>query len=191
MKTGFCESIVAMACVFLGAICLLSCEKKSEPSYIPAGYQNWDRLTEAELNYPIPGHMNHFRIPYINDVGKRAAVTKKNGRMFHEYPEGTVIVKEIYEGPGRPKPSGHPKSLTVMIKNGEHPLSRGGWLWVMKDMAAGKETVVDYSLCIDCHANANEKHPYGDKNLNENFRDFVYFPPAGVLAKEKALAGPD
>ncbi len=33
------------------------------------------------------------------------------------------------------------------------------------------------NFCITCHANANEKHPYGDKNPNEEFRDYVYFVP--------------
>jgi hypothetical protein len=33
------------------------------------------------------------------------------------------------------------------------------------------------NFCITCHSNANEKHPYGDGNANEEFRDYVYFVP--------------
>jgi hypothetical protein len=38
------------------------------------------------------------------------------------------------------------------------------------------------NFCVTCHANANEKHPYGDRNPREEFRDYVFFVPGGAPA---------
>ena len=61
-----------------------------------------------------------------------------------------------------------------MIKRGGHALARGGWLWVIGDPSTGTEKVVDHELCHDCHAAANEPHPYSDRNPGGDFRDFVF-----------------
>ena len=66
--------------------------------------------------------------------------------------------------------------LTVMIKKPKDPRSRGGWLWVVKDLTKNTERIIDYELCFDCHSNANEPHPYGDRNGNNEFRDYAYYP---------------
>jgi len=39
-----------------------------------------------------------------------------------------------------------------------------------------KETVITEEFCITCHGNANESHPYGDKNPNNEYRDYLFFP---------------
>jgi hypothetical protein len=46
----------------------------------------------------------------------------------------------------------------------------------VRDTASGQEKVIDYEFCYDCHANANEPHPYGDRNPHGEFRDYVFFP---------------
>jgi hypothetical protein len=58
----------------------------------------------------------------------------------------------------------------------EDPHSRGGWLWVAKAVGSGEETIIDWEFCFDCHANANEPHPYDDGNPGKEFRDHVFFP---------------
>jgi hypothetical protein len=40
------------------------------------------------------------------------------------------------------------------------------------DPAKKSETISDSELCFDCHCNANEPHPCGDKNPWSEFRDY-------------------
>ncbi len=63
---------------------------------IPEGYRDWEKTTSEPLNYPIPGHLDHYRIPYINGIGKGVAVATREGRLSYTYPKGTIIVKEAY-----------------------------------------------------------------------------------------------
>ena len=63
-----------------------------------------------------------------------------------------------------------------MLKRPGHPQARAGWLWIVKDIPSGKETIISEEFCVTCHANANERHPYGDRNPTEDFRDFLFFP---------------
>ncbi len=159
--------------IFMTLGLLVSCNKKDKV-LVPEDYKNWT-VTVDNLNYPIPGHENHGRKIYVNDVGKRVTARNKNGRVYYSYPKGTIIVKEIYPRL-KVNRGDKPISLTVMIKDPDNPLSRGGWLWVVKDMKTRKERIIDYEFCVDCHSNANETHPYGDKNPGNDFRDFVFFP---------------
>lgn len=106
------------------------------------------------------------------------SIVEENGRQRHEYPEGTIIVKEIYKGLEEPEEGEEPISLTIMIKAPQHSDAQNGWLWISKTFHPEKEQIIEHEFCMDCHANANEPHPYGDKNPNNEYRDFVYFPPA-------------
>jgi hypothetical protein len=169
----------------VGILLFASCHQKKQVSLVPDGYRAWQQTTDTELNYPIPGHENNYRIIYINATGENVQITPKKNRVFYEYPEGTMIVKEIYKGLGDPEKGTMPEQLTVMIKNARHPQARGGWIWIVKNMQTKEETVIDYEFCVDCHANANEPHPYGDKNPNGDFRDYVYFPPTHPLPSEE------
>lgn len=156
--------------LFLGILLLLSgCSNRKNEPLVPDDYGGWKETTDIELNYPIPGHENNYRKIFINDIG-----LKRTGPP-HDYPDGTIIIKEIYEGfdynAGR-----KPMMLTVMIKDRENPLARGGWLWIVKDSATKEENILTQEFCITCHGNANEEHPYGDLNMNNEFRDYVFFP---------------
>ena len=153
----------------------LSCARPAPRPLVPADYATWERTTAQVLDYPVPGHEEHHRRIYLNPIGEEVRVTERQGRTFYDYPEGTVIVKEIFAGL-KPRPGEAPFQLTVMIKKPLDPLARGGWLWVVRDTASGQEKVIDYEFCYDCHANANEPHPYGDKNPNGEFRDYLFFP---------------
>jgi hypothetical protein len=143
---------------------------------IPGDYRGWEKTTKALLNYPIPGHLDHYRIPYINRIGMDVKVETKAGRVTYAYPKGTIIVKEAYRSLAAPKPGEEPVLVYAMIKDPENPNARGGWVWVLKDTTTGKESVDQSPLCLGCHSAANDTFPYGDKNLNADFRDYVFFP---------------
>lgn len=166
------------AIIIIGIIILASCQKKVPSPLVPEDYRSWNKATDELLNYSIPGHENNCRIIYINKTGESVQPTKKNNRVFYNYPEGTIVVKEVYKGLEHPAEDEEPLTLTVMIKDAQHPESRGGWVWIVKNFKTKQERVIDYEVCFDCHANANERHPYGDKNPNNDFRDYVYFPPS-------------
>ena len=110
----------------------------------------------------------------MNDVGFTVKPTNDNGKLRWDFPQGTVIVKEVYQIP-KPAAGELPIQLTIMVKAPKDPHSQGGWLWITRDLPDGKEAVFMGNFCITCHANANEKHPYGDGNPNEEFRDYVNF----------------
>lgn len=154
-----------------------SCRPKESAQLLPAAseYRSWGQPVAGFLSYPIPGHEDNRRRIFINGTGTRVAVRREVNRVYWDYPKGTIILKEIFLGlaPGGPS---EPQQITAMIKDPEDPRSRVGWLWVSKMMDSGEETVVDWEFCFDCHANANEPHPYGDGNPDGEFRDYVFYP---------------
>jgi hypothetical protein len=89
-----------------------------------------DLISYVELDYPIPGHEDHYRKVYVNDIGTRFTATTSNGRRELRYPPGTVIVKEVYAGLARPAEGEKPMVLTAMIKRPEDQRALDGWLWV-------------------------------------------------------------
>lgn len=145
--------------------------KKTEP-LVPVDYAGWDSTVLAPLTMMIPGHTGPLRKIYINDVGKKVKIATEDGSKRYDYPEGTIIVKEVFpDAAGEQTPS-----LTVMIKDPSHPQAWGGWVWIFKNSETGDERIFSDEFCFVCHQNANEQHPYGDKNIEEEFRDYVYFP---------------
>jgi hypothetical protein len=116
----------------------------------------------------------------MNDIGFRVTPTMEGGNLHWDFPEGTVIVKKVYKTP-KPAAGEKPIQLTIMVKTPKDPHAQGGWLWITRDLPDGKESVFMGNFCITCHANANEKHPYGDGNPREKFRDYVYFVPGETI----------
>jgi hypothetical protein len=160
--------------------CLLllgSCTKAEQGPHVPAAseYRRWEQPIQRILDYPIPGHEDNRRRIFINPRGTEVHIERRETRVYWDYPEGTVIVKEIIPGL-QGSDTDYPFQITAMIKAPEDPQSRGGWLWVVKSLDSGEETIVDWEFCFDCHANANEPHPYGDGNIADEFRDYVFFP---------------
>jgi hypothetical protein len=155
---------------------MAGCAARQTPEYATADYHSWRRTTDVVLDYPIPGHQDRFRIPRMNGIGFSARPTPDGGKLRWDFPNGTVIVKEVY-ATTRPAPGERPIQLTIMVKAPKDVHSQGGWLWITRDLPDGKEAVFAGNFCITCHANANEKHPYGDGNPREDFRDYVYFVP--------------
>lgn len=157
------------------------CAARPAPPYAPPDYPTWQRTTNVVLDYPIPGHQDRFRVPRMNATGFSVQPIVENGKRRWDFPVGTVIVKEVYANT-KPAPGETPIQLTIMVKAPKDPHAQGGWLWLTRDLPEGKESVFMGNFCITCHANANEKHPYGDGNPNEEFRDYVYFVPGEVAA---------
>jgi hypothetical protein len=155
-----------------------SCAKQEQQQRIPSDYDSWSRVKTEELDYPIPGHESHYRIIYINKekIEDYLTVQEDNGKNRYEFKAGTIIVKDVFPSLQK-QDSDEPFQLTAMIKAPDEAQSRGGWLWVVKDLETQEEKIIDHEFCITCHANANESHPYGDNNPDEEFRDYVFFAP--------------
>jgi hypothetical protein len=173
---GFMIRFLPLGAALAAMGMLACCTAQKAPVYATEDYHGWQRTTNVVLNYPIPGHQDRFRIPRMNAIGFTAKPTTENGKHRWDFPEGTVIVKEVY-ATTTPAAGEKPIQLTIMVKATRDPHSQGGWLWITRDLPAGKEAVFMGNFCITCHANANEKHPYGDGNPNEEFRDYLYFVP--------------
>jgi hypothetical protein len=159
-----------------GALILvsLSCAPPA-PDLIGMDYEGWQRTTYIPLNYPIPGHLDKLREIYINPAANGVAITTVNGQRHFDYPAGTEVIKEIFAS-ATPAPGEEPVQLTGMVKAPDDPRSRGGWIWVVRDLKSKTEQVITQEFCFTCHANANEGHPYGDQNPQGEYRDYLFYP---------------
>jgi len=119
----------------------------------------------------------------MNDTGFGFSRTGNGQTERVVFPEGTVIAKEVYAG-SSPEPGALPMMVTAMVKASDNPDARGGWGWGTKNLDSGMERIVKVDFCYNCHTNANEAHPYGDKNLDEGFRDYVFFVPGNTSEPE-------
>jgi hypothetical protein len=141
-------------------------------------YAGWERTTQVPLNFPIPGHESNYRRIFMNKVGidyrKAMGAAFSSGQVM-EYPDGTIVVKEIYGGLDDPAPGEEPITLDIMVKDKAAIDTLGGWRWLIGDPKNGNEMVMSGDFCANCHNGANEKHPYGDKNTGNAFRDFLFY----------------
>ncbi|MAG14070.1 MAG: hypothetical protein CMN78_05690 [Spirochaetales bacterium] len=153
---------------------LVGCSGAGEDAgLVPTDYGEWASTVDAPLTYQIPGHSMLKRIIFINGTGQKVMPVEKDGKAFYDYPHGTIIVKEMYPNSESTKPD----HLTVMIKDPDHPNAMVGWVWLVKSIKTGQEEVFESSdFCVTCHRNANDRHPYGDRNPEAEFRDYVYYP---------------
>jgi hypothetical protein len=158
----------------LAVVGATGCAREESPPVADADYSSWQLSTEARLDFPVPGHGSGLRRIYVNEQGATAGLDA-NGDV--EYPDGTVFLKEVY-AEADPAAGTDPQMLTVMVKAQDDPRSIGGWLWVVRDPAAGTENISGEGFCIGCHESANESHPYGTGNPDANFRDYVFHTPA-------------
>ncbi len=164
-----CFSIALLGCSLAGVSCARGGASRA---LVPDDYSAWRRSTEQELSYTIPGHEASARTIFMNPAGFLFQ-TDASGT---EFPQGTVIIKEI-RPLGQVTAAMPAPMLTVMVKAPEDERARGGWLWIVKDTATASEMVFTSDFCYRCHANANEAHPYADLNPMGSFRDFVFFVP--------------
>jgi len=163
------SSVVIVAFVLVAG----ACAKAVAPALVPTETAAWRSTTSARLDYPVPGHEDRYREIRMNERGF-SAVPADSGRLT--FPEGTVIVKDIYAS-SAPASGEGPVMVTAMVKASSDPDARGGWLWVVKDLASGNESRILGDFCVRCHANANERHPYGQGNPRGVFSDYVFYVP--------------
>ncbi len=162
------------------SLALLSCSPKKPDALVLGDYQAWNKPVSEPLTYTVPGHENRYRIIYMNDIAWNA---KRGGVL--DFPRGSVIIKDIYAG-NSIKEGEKPVMATFMYKDPGNPAALKGWVWGVKDLATGRENSKTYDFCATCHANANEAHPYGDRNPGKLFRDYVFLPPGTVPEKTDA-----
>lgn len=178
-------------CVLSLMVLLLSaCNSDSDSAkqYVPENYTDWTMLSDGYIDVIIPGHGENIRRIFMNDTGKNVTVTENEDDMMlrHEYPDGTIIVKEEFNSPVVTN-SMKAFKATVMIKDRDHPAAEGGWLWLVKDLETGDETLVtEGNLCFSCHKSANEAYTvfgddtaFGNPNPDGDFRDYVFFSYRG------------
>ncbi|MFW6329744.1 MAG: cytochrome P460 family protein, partial [Alkalispirochaetaceae bacterium] len=154
------------------AVLILGCAGDGEQEPLVTGnHENWSRTTTETLDFPVPGHGGGARRIFINPTGETVEPPDSAQEPW-DYPDGTIIVKEIYSSSDPPEDV-PPDSLTIMVKDRDHPMSRGGWVWITKSPGSDRETIFTEQFCVTCHANANEEHPYGDNNREGQFRDYT------------------
>lgn len=157
---------------------LSGCQEQEEPSpLVTVDHSGWSRTTTMPLTFPVPGHGSGERRIFINPVGETVEPPADSSEPWR-YPTGTIIAKEVYPSADPPEDA-PPDSLLIMVKDPQHPLSRGGWVWLSKEPGSEEERIFTEQFCVTCHANANEEHPYDDGNREGQFRDYVYYPFRG------------
>lgn len=166
-----------LAAVFVIVGVISSCTPGRKAAIIPEDYESWPQTTDEVLNFTIPGHGVGLRKIFINALGLEYQQREEGGRVLTEFPQGTLIVKEVYAEPN-PAPGTEPAMLTAMYKDSSDPMQRGGWVWIVKNFPSGDETVLNEEFCFTCHNNANESFPYGAGNPTRAFQDFVFYLPA-------------
>lgn len=165
----------AVFAIALLALVLTACQEETFARIDQAdNYPNWNISHAGDLVEQVPGHPVFLRRIYANDAAYNVDPDSDGNVVF---PEGALFMKEMYFGEV-PDDSAGPDALVGMYKDSTDPRNRGGWVWFSQDPATGQQTVLDEEFCITCHANANEEHPYGDRNIAEAFMDYVYYPPA-------------
>ncbi|HEV7734032.1 MAG TPA: cytochrome P460 family protein [Candidatus Binatia bacterium] len=94
------------------------------------------------------------RVHYPPDVFQWLMDGRPPGQSF---PDGTVVVKEQYDGPGSTDPTAL-GGWTIMLRDGS--ASRDGWYWAYVDAHDPSydsgETFLPY--CVACHAAADNEH---------------------------------
>ena len=86
---------IALACL-AAALALVGCQKPPQQRLVPADYRGWTRVPEEPLRYPVPGHLDNARVVFVNPIGTRALSETRDGRVVDRYPEGTILVKEVF-----------------------------------------------------------------------------------------------
>lgn len=164
------KALYLLCCVFL---LFSSCGKQEK--LIPDTHDDWKLFTKTRLDYFIPGHEANYRIIYINSIGLNVNIkTSSQGKKEYHYPNGTILLKEIYPGMDY-NPGEEPLRYTVMLKQPDHPAAKGGWVWLVKNHKTKDESIFRSDMCVNCHEGANRSHPYHDKNPDNEFRDYAFF----------------
>ena len=177
MKQTVLLTLLAALLLPAGLLTLSGCAEEEASLLVPSDYPDWDRTVSETVRRQIPGHGDTFRRIYINDVGTTVEPTGGDEGVRYDYPIGTILVKEAYNED--PTADADPDGITAMVKSPGADESRGGWIWISKDPETGAEDRSLGEYCLSCHESANEEHPYGDRNSDGEYRDFVFYPYRG------------
>jgi hypothetical protein len=141
-----------MKTIAIGALALAACLSNSVTPDPTGDYTQWGQPIVATDDLPGHGGATYRKI-YANDVAR----TYEGGA----YPDGTVLVKEVYDrqlvnGVAAP---GALQYVAIMRRLGPPPAGfsdEGGWLFTYTTKPQGSET--HYSYCWEsCHQAA----PFG------------------------------
>ena len=156
------------------AILFPFCKNENNFNYsAPKDYRTWKKATDKILDYSVPGHGASFRVIYANDIALKAQKIKgKDGNDQLIYPDGSVIIKEVYKnknGVNRVSPK-----LYIMYKDTSGKDSLEGWHYLVQNPDGKPAQAITSRMCIGCHEAANDKHLYFDKNPDRIFRDYLF-----------------
>lgn len=159
--------------LLLFIILQLACSKEEKQVFnIPRDYRLWNRPAKL-LDYPVPGHGPTFRVIYANDIAYKVKTDKgADGYKHALYPEGSVIIKEVYEK--QKDVNWADPELTIMVKDSSNEDAKEGWLYYVRQPGEKQATLIKGRMCIGCHEAANERHPYFDGNTADVFRDYIF-----------------
>lgn len=164
---------IAVGTAIIAAALAIGCTEPL-PLLDETDYTTWEQTTDQILDFAVPGHGSGLRKIYADSLVFGQSL-EADGDIH--YPSGSIFVKEVYPT-ASPTAEDQPAMLLAMVKAPEDPRSRGGWIWLSRDPENGSETIFEDEFCVTCHTNANEPHPYGTRNPEGAFRDYVFHTPA-------------
>jgi hypothetical protein len=144
-------------------------EKKTEWD----GYRQWYHLTKGRAITGDPtGYLGNkavekgYREVYVNKVGEEV----NKGQSPYHYPEGTVIVREVYADKKAWEEKTTPAlTISIKLKKGAAPDSKD-WEYVLippgekEQRGRGKSETGQF--CTKCHLNAKESNDYHFTNAS-------------------------
>ncbi|MFW5863019.1 MAG: cytochrome P460 family protein [Spirochaetota bacterium] len=168
------SSLTVLLPVLAAAALMLHCGKKTADTFtLPENYRQWKNPVDRVITYPVPGHGEGARLIFANDKSFDPRI--KEGNLYDSIimQDGSVIIKESYQSKadiGKSDPL-----VYVMVKDTSVKDAQDGWLYYMKK-PNGILQRFKGKMCHECHAAANESHPYFDGNPKANFRDYLFVP---------------
>ena len=155
---------------FLQARCYQADDWRGDPGIRPTG------PTVDGVYYSVHGDVRVWYAPALIEW-------LHDGRPDAELPDGTIIVKEQYAGPGTPDPTAL-QGWTFMLR--DRSASWDGWIWGYVDVADPSWNVGEPFLqyCVSCHASSDSRAlTFASlRNLRGESDDFAHLPP-GVLTR--------
>lgn len=157
MKIRLSYTIITLCCICL---LLAQCRKTTETdkalfdkSNTTTGFTYYINNDSVLPSSSPSAHNAYFRVRF-NSIAL-AALTD-NGKLpaGSTMPEGSLIVKELYDAPG-----GELKLLAVMEKAGNNSAAGSGYLWAEfnADGSAVFSTSKKGNGCISCHDNSGNR----------------------------------
>jgi len=157
MKSSMKLSILALVASAMGyGLTLSACVSEADLDALDArysidGYDTDPTWYKTEVAGTAPGHGDSFRVIYANDIARSYG-------HFGEYPEGSLLVKDIFaldgEGPGELDYTAVMRKIAPDDAAAAGIELEGGWLFTFTDEARGDGEYL-INLCWgQCHVQA-------------------------------------